>query len=115
MFKLYWKVAFRNLLKRKVSTLINLTGLAVGLACCTVVFIYFRSEWRYDKGFDDGRDIYRVTSLFKDGSRAPTVAFPFGTLLQREIPEIETVSRMDASRSPCVVKAMDDTAALPYM
>jgi putative ABC transport system permease protein len=115
MIKSYWKVAIRNLLKRRTSTLIHVTGMAVGLACCMLVLLYFHSEWAFDKGFTRGQDIYRITSHFKDGSRAPTVAFPFGTLLRQEIPEVETVTRMDASRSPCVVKVMDDTAAVPYM
>jgi len=115
MIKTYWKVAVRNLLKRKTSTLIHVTGLAVGLACCMLVLLYFHSERAFDTGFDRGQDIYRITSHFKDGSRAPTVAFPYGTLLKQELPEVEAVTRMDASRSPCVVKALDDTAAVPYM
>jgi len=115
MIKTYWKVAIRNLLKRKTTTLIHITGLAVGLACCMLILLYFHSERAFDKGFDREQDIYRITSHFKDGSRAPTVAFPFGTLLRQELPEVEAVTRMDASRSPCVVKALDDTAAIPYM
>src|ERR1700722_8292266 len=115
MFRTHLKTAMRNLLRRRVSTLIQVIGLAIGLACISLVIVFFRAERAFDKGFDDAKEIYRVTSQFKDGSRAPTVAFPYGSLLQREIPEVETVSRLDAKRSPCIVKALDDTAAVPYL
>ena len=115
MFRSYLKVAFRNLFKRKISTFIHIFGLAVGLACCILVFLYFQQELSYDKGFRNGDQIYRVTSVFKDGSRAPTAPWLYGTLLQREIPEIAQVSRLDAKNSPCIVKVMDDTAAIPYL
>ena len=115
MIKTWLKVAIRNGLKRKTSTLTHITGLAVGLACCMLVLLYFHSEWAYDKGFEQAKQIYRVTSDFKDGSRAPTVAFPFGSLMKQEIPEVEAMTRLDAKRSPCIVKLMDDTAAVPYM
>ncbi len=114
MFSSHLKTAIRNLRRRKASTLIQVTGLAIGLACCALVFLFFRSERAFDKDFDNAKDIYRVTSLFKDGSRAPTTAFPYGSLLKREIPEVAEVSRLDAKRSPCIVKALDDTAAVPY-
>jgi putative ABC transport system permease protein len=115
MFKTHCKTAIRHLLRRRTSTLIQVTGLSIGLACCALVFLFFRAERAFDKGFDGAKDIYRVTSLFKDGSRAPTAAFPYGSLLQREIPEVVAVSRLDAKRSPCIVKALDDTAAIPYL
>jgi putative ABC transport system permease protein len=115
MIRTHLKTAIRNLLRRRVSTLIQVIGLAIGLACVSLVILFFRAERAFDKGFDDAKDIYRVTSQFKDGSRAPTVAFPYGSLLQREIPEVVAVSRLDAKRSPCIVKALDDTAAVPYL
>jgi putative ABC transport system permease protein len=114
MIRTHLKTAIRHLLRRRTSTLIQVIGLAIGLACCTLVFLFFRAERAFDKGFDDAKDLYRVTSHFKDGSMAPTVAFPYGSLLTREIPEIVEVSRLDAKRSPCIVKALDDTAAVPY-
>ena len=52
MFKTYIKLALRNLWKRKTTTVINVSGLAVGLACCALVFLYFQHELSFDKGFD---------------------------------------------------------------
>ena len=114
MFRSYFKVAFRNLLKRKISTGIQIIGLAIGLACCTLVALYFRRELSFDKGFDHGEQIFRVTSDFKDGSRAPTAPWVYGSLLKEEIPEITEVTRLDAKNNPCIIKAMDDTAAVPF-
>ena len=115
MLRSYLKLAIRNLLKRKVSTLIHIVGLAIGLAACTLVFLYFEHELSYDKGFNNGDRIYRVVSVFNDGSHAPTAPWLYGSLLRQEIPEIEKVSRLDAKNSPCIVKAMDDTSAVPYL
>jgi len=115
MFRSYFTVASRNLLKRKISTGVQIIGLAIGLACCILVALYFRRELSYDRGFEHGDRIHRVVSDFKDGSRAPTAPWVYSSLLKQEIPEIDAVSRLDAKNSPCIVKAMDDTAAVPYL
>lgn len=115
MFRSYFTVAIRNLFKRKISTGVQIIGLATGLACCTLVALYFRRELSFDRHFDNGERIYRVVSDFKDGSRAPTAPWIYASLLKQEIPEIEAVSRLDARNSPCIVKAVEDTAAVPYL
>src|ERR1700756_4237419 len=104
MFKSYFTLALRNLWKRKTSTIINILGLSVGLACCALVFLFVQHELSFDKGFDDAKDIYRVTSDFGKGSSAPTVVWPYATLLKTDIPEIDQVSRLDASKCTCIVQ-----------
>jgi putative ABC transport system permease protein len=94
----------RNLWKRKTSTIINVLGLSVGLACCALVFLFVQHELSFDKGFDSAKDIYRVTSDFGGVSSAPTVAWPYATYLKTDIPEIKQVSRLDASRCTCIVQ-----------
>lgn len=113
MFKTYIKLALRNLWKRKITTLINVLGLAVGLACCALVFLFFQHELSFDKGFDNGDDIYRITSTFKDGSKAPTVGLPYAKYLS-EIPEIEKVSRMDPTNGVTIVQVQGAGASTPY-
>ena len=115
MFKTYIKLALRNLLKRKANTLINVFGLAVGLACCALVFLFFQHELSFDKGFDNAQDIYRVTSTFKDGSKAPTVGLPYAKYLKSEIPEIEQVSRIDPTNGVTIVQVQGAGASTPYM
>jgi putative ABC transport system permease protein len=114
MFKTYLKLAFRNLWKRKTTTVINVLGLAVGLACCALVFLYFQHELSFDKGFDNRDDIYRVTSTFKDGSKAPTVGLPYAKYLKSEIPEIEQVSRLDPTNGVTIVQVQGAGISTPY-
>lgn len=104
MFKSYLTLALRNLWKRKTSTIINVSGLSVGLACCALVFLFVQHELSFDKGFDDAQNIYRVTSDFGKGSSAPTVTWPYATSLKNDIPEVAEVSRLDASKCTCIVQ-----------
>jgi len=96
MFKSYFKLALRNLWKRKTATGINILSLSVGLTSCALVFLFCQHEFSFDKGFDNSGDIYRVTSSFSDGGKAPTTALPYYKYLKSEIPEVEVVSRLDA-------------------
>ncbi|HTE00315.1 MAG TPA: ABC transporter permease [Mucilaginibacter sp.] len=114
MFKTYLKLAFRNLWKRKTTTAINVFGLAVGLACCTLVFLFFQHELSFDKDFNNGDDIYRVTSDFGGGSKAPTVGLPYAKFLKSEIPEIEQVTRMDPTNGTTIVQAQGIGPQTPY-
>ena len=113
MFKTYIKLAFRNLCKSKITTAINVAGLAVGLTCCALVFLFFQHELSFDKGFDNREDIYRVTSTFKDGSKAPTVGLPYAKYLN-EIPEIEQASRLDPTNGVTIVQVQGTADSTPY-
>ncbi|WP_179416010.1 ABC transporter permease [Mucilaginibacter sp. E4BP6] len=114
MFKSYFKLALRNLWKRKTTTFINVFGLAIGLACCALVFLFVQHEFSFDKGFDNAANIYRVTTTFKDGSAAPTTVMPYATYLKSEVPEIKQVSRLDASKCTCVIQVNDGNDHTPY-
>jgi len=60
MFRLNLKIALRNLWKNKGFTLINLGGLAIGLASCMILLLYVAYEWSYDKQFTDSDKTYVV-------------------------------------------------------
>lgn len=62
MLKNYFKVAIRNLLKNRVFSLINIFGLAIGLAGFSLIFLYVSFELSYDKFHKDSNNIYRVTT-----------------------------------------------------
>ncbi len=114
MFKSYLKLALRNLWKRKTTTFINVLSLAAGLTCCALVFLFCQHELSFDKGFDNNEDIYRITSTFKGGGKAPTVALPFAKYLKSEIPEIDQVSRLDATNGVAIVQAQNGGASTPF-
>ncbi len=60
MLQNYIKVAFRNLLKHKAYSIINISGLGVGLACVFIIFLFIRIETSYDKFHENGKNIYRL-------------------------------------------------------
>ncbi len=99
MIRNYFKMAWRNLMKHKFISFINLFGLSVGLACCILITIYILHETSYDTYNKKASRIYRVTRTFNnpDGAvtlRLGTVAPPFGPLLQNYFPDIQKVTRL---------------------
>ncbi|WP_316756956.1 ABC transporter permease [Pedobacter aquatilis] len=60
MFKLNLKIALRNLWKNKGFSLINIGGLAIGLASCMILLLYVAYEWSYDKQFKNNEKTYVV-------------------------------------------------------
>lgn len=62
MFKNYLVTAVQNLLKNKLFTLINITGLSLGLAACILIALFVQNETSYDKHWQDSERIFRVVS-----------------------------------------------------
>jgi putative ABC transport system permease protein len=94
MFKNYFKVALRNILKHKAFSVINVTGLAIGIACCLLILLWIQDELSYDKYHEDHDKIYRVTRQYYTGEGAvrwhfATTAYTIGPLLKNDFKEIE--------------------------
>ncbi|HLZ85993.1 MAG TPA: ABC transporter permease, partial [Puia sp.] len=92
MFRNYWKVAVRSLLKRKGFTLINILGLATGMAVCLLILLFVRHELSYDQWETNGDRIYRVVLERKYPERSTSYAiipFSIGPAIRREFPEVE--------------------------
>jgi len=98
MFRNYLKIAFRNQWKNKQLSAINIIGLAAGMACSLLIFLYVKDEISYDRFNKDSDRIYRVVKDFvnDDGSRLPDATTPPGLApaMQKLIPEIEHVTRI---------------------
>ena len=60
MFENYLKVAVRNLIKFKMFSFLNISGLAIGMSCCILVFLYIQDEIGYDQFHEKSNRIYRV-------------------------------------------------------
>ena len=60
MIRNYFKIALRNLLKRRLFSIVNIFGLSIGLAACFLILHYVNFEWSYDNFHDDGNRIFRV-------------------------------------------------------
>ncbi len=97
MFKNYLKTAFRNLLKSRFYTLINIAGLAAGLATCLLIFLYVTDELSYDKYNINADRIYRVNNEVKFGDNhfdlavAPAAQ---GPAMVRELPQVQQYTRL---------------------
>ncbi len=98
MFKNYLKVAFRNLWKNKKFSFINIFGLATGMACSLLIFLFVQDEKSYDRFHKDADNIHRVVKDFKndDGSLIPDATTPaaLAPAMQREIPEVTKITRV---------------------
>ncbi|PTT03381.1 cell division protein FtsX [Pedobacter sp. HMWF019] len=98
MFKLNLKIALRNLWKNRASSLINITGLAIGLASCLLLLLYVSYEWNFDKQGENSSRIYQVLINFEKpegittGVQTPGI---IGPVLKQNYPGIEAMSRMD--------------------
>lgn len=98
MLKNYFKIAWRNLIRHKGFSLINIVGLAIGLSCCVLVSLFIIDELSYDKYNKNAGQIYRVVKDFvnDDGSKLPDATTPpaIAAAIQKDIPEIEHVTRL---------------------
>ncbi|UCC80451.1 MAG: ABC transporter permease [Candidatus Zixiibacteriota bacterium] len=91
MFKNYLKVSVRNLLRNKGYSLINIVGLAVGMACCALIMLWILDELSYDRYHQNADNIYRVTYEINRPNYNPHFArCPYGYVnsLPEEYPEI---------------------------
>jgi putative ABC transport system permease protein len=96
MFKNYLKIALRNMRKHKVYSFINISGLAVSIACCLMILMHIRFESSYDNYHKDADRIYRLgididTPAFKR-TFAPISYFE-APYLKENFPQVEAVAR----------------------
>ncbi len=96
MFKNYFKIALRHLLKERRYTFINLTGLAIGVGVALLMFLFVKEEWTYDHFHDKADQIYRV--WVKEHYQGEiffntTTPYVLGRELAENFPEIEAVPR----------------------
>ncbi|MEM7108382.1 MAG: ABC transporter permease [Bacteroidota bacterium] len=81
MFKNYYKIALRSILKKKMFSFLNISGLALGMAACLSIFYYVSYEFSYEEFFTDSEDIYRVY-FEREQETGTTIYFYPGTALQ---------------------------------
>jgi putative ABC transport system permease protein len=96
MLKNYFKIAFRNLWRHRIFSLINILGLTVGMTACFLIFMYVRFELSYDSMHGKADRIYRVvcdiktpTETLKTGGPAWAV----GPHLMNDFPQVEATVR----------------------
>ncbi len=93
----YIKMALRNLTKQWTFSIINVCGLALGMACCILILLFVRDELSYDTHHEKAEQIFRlVADLEIGGSFGQYAVPPFAAApaFTRELPEIKTFTRL---------------------
>ena len=94
MLRNYMKITWRNIKRHKAYSFINISGLAIGIACCLMILLFVQHEISYDRFHEEADRIYRVV-FSTDDDGIPTNAngsFGVGPMLKKDFPEvIETV------------------------
>lgn len=96
MLRNYFKIASRNLLRKKGYSAINILGLSIGMTCCLLIFLYVTHELSYDKFHTKGDLIYRLVTDIKTPTETlniPITSAPMGPYLKKDFPEVEKVVR----------------------
>ncbi|GAB3175349.1 ABC transporter permease [Telluribacter humicola] len=97
MLQNYLKIAWRNLLKNKVNTAINIIGLSIGMVCCILIVMYVSDELSFDRYWPQGERIYRMALERKYPDRVTKYAIipsSYAQDVKRELPEVEEVVRL---------------------
>lgn len=108
----YFKIAWRSLVKHKTFGFINISGLAIGIASCLILFTVINYELNYDKFQPGYKQIHRVLTLDKQGEEyfyTPGIPFPALDALRLDIQGVKTGS-ITASYGSQVTVLGADTA-----
>lgn len=96
MFKNYLKIAWRNLIRQKLYSVINISGLAVGLAVCMLIMLYVAHEHSYDRFHKNADRIYTLHASIKIGGQALNMeymSYGTGPIVKQNQPKVEDYMR----------------------
>jgi putative ABC transport system permease protein len=97
MFKSYLKTGWRNMKRQKGYSVINISGLALGMACSILIVFYIHHELSFDRFHENSERIFRVVvdaTLSQSHVVVPAAQMPFGPTLARDYPEVAAAVRV---------------------
>jgi len=94
MFKSYIKIALRNLVRQKGYALINILGLAIGIACFILIALWVFDELSYDQFHEKKQRIFRVNTVSPDFGLVTTSSWRLGPAMKDAYPEVENYTRV---------------------
>jgi len=97
MVKHYFKVTFRHIRKHILISILNIAGLAIGIACFVLIMLYVNYELNYDKFNEHYDDIYRIGVEAQFGNTAIRQTWtpaPLPAAMYEEFPEIRAITRI---------------------
>jgi putative ABC transport system permease protein len=101
-------IAIRNIIRHKLYSFINITGLAIGIAVCLLVFLFVRDEVSYDRFHSNSDRIYKVIREVGEGNELEGVTpLPLCEALKTDFPEIEVLQTR--KKNSCVINYKENT------
>jgi len=100
MFKNYFKIAMRNIIRQKSYSFINITGLALGMACCIFLLLWVHHQASFDKFHKNANHLYRVEVDIPQPQgklHGPNSPYPLGPAIKESIPEIKNLARWQST------------------
>ncbi len=97
MLRNYFKIAFRSLVRTRVYSMINISGLALGVACCLLLALYVQDELAYDNHHERLNDLYRIDTQLEGVvglDKLSAVSPPIPMTFREEISEVESAARL---------------------
>jgi len=97
MIRNFFLVAYRNLVKNKATSILNISGLALGIVVCLVIGVWLQRELSFDNFHPDGNKIFRISNTFKSESESFSQAgtgVAFGAHLTTELPAVRATCRV---------------------
>ena len=98
MFKNYFKTAWRNIIRSKGYSLLNISGLAIGMAVALLIGLWVHYQYSYDKFLPNYQQLYQVRRNFNsngDTLNFTSTSLKLADVLRKEIPEIEYVAESE--------------------
>ena len=97
MIRNYFKIALRNIKRHSAHSILNISGMAIGMASAILILLLVQDEWSYDRHFDNADNLYRVIgdmgTTGGESSLTATTPAPLAKALKEEYPEIIRSSR----------------------
>lgn len=97
MFKNYFKIAWRNLFRNKIYSVINISGISIGIAMFWLIALYIADELSFDRFHSNSDKIFRVTQHARwegENINYASTSAPFAPALKSEFPEIQQATRI---------------------
>jgi putative ABC transport system permease protein len=110
MLKNYLKVALRSLIKQRIYSIINILGLAIGIASALLITLYVQYEFSYDKFFENSERIFKVSLERKYPNHSTYYAIiphSYSDVIARDIPEVKQVVKVSGLANNVVVNYKD--------
>jgi putative ABC transport system permease protein len=112
MFRNFITIAVRNLVRHKIYTLINIAGLAIGIASAILILLYVQDELTYDKFHENHNQIYRAGLHATNQGNEFMIAIscvPLAPTLVRDYPEVISVTRLFTFVEQSIVKHKENS------